>query len=346
MPPSLHDHVVVITGASSGIGRLTARRFASHGARVVLAARDVHALDAAADEVSSAGGHPLVVPTDVTNHAQVQALAQAAVDRFGRIDTWVNGAGVSAYGELAALDVADIARVIDVDLMGQIHGVKAALPVMRAQGSGTIIGISSALGARTVPLQVPYCAAKKAVIALMEGLRMEERRARSGVVVTTVYPSSINTPLFDHARSVMGVRPAPIPPIYDPGVVADSIVFAAAHPRRDIFVGAPARQLDLLQRLSPALTDRVLGFAGQAFRRQQQRGEADAGQGNLHQAQHVGTGHVHGNFGRFAMRRSAYTKTFGHHPRAARLAALAAGALAVRRATAMTTRPIDAGGSR
>ncbi len=174
---------------------------------------------------------------------------------------------------------------------------------------------------------------------------MEERRARSGVVVTTVYPSSINTPLFDHARSVMGVRPAPVPPIYDPGVVADSIVFAAAHPRRDIFVGAAARQLDLLQRLSPVLTDRVLGFAGQAFRRQQ-RGEADAGQGNLYQAQHDGTGHVQGSFGRFAMRRSAYTKTFGHHPGAARLTALvalAAGALAVRRPTAMTTRPTKGG---
>jgi NAD(P)-dependent dehydrogenase (short-subunit alcohol dehydrogenase family) len=257
----LADHVVVLTGASSGIGRATALRFGARGAAVVLAARARPALDATAVEVAAAGGTPLVVPTDVADFGQVQALARAAIDRFGRIDTWVNGAAVSLYGPMSDLEVPDIARVLQVNLMGQVHGVKAALPIMRAQGAGTIIAISSALGARSVPLQVPYCASKRAVIGLMEGLRMEERRAGTGVVVTTVVPSSINTPLFDHAPSTMGVRPAPIPPVYDPAAVADAIVFAATHPRRDLYVGAAAAVLDLLERLSPSLADRVLAAA-------------------------------------------------------------------------------------
>ncbi len=320
MSRTLEGHVVVLTGASSGIGRATAVRFGARGAHVVLAARGREALAAAAAEVQAAGGTALVVPTDVADFAQVQALAHAAVERFGRIDTWVNGASVSLYGTLSDLEVADIARLVQVNLMGQVHGVKAALPVMRAQGAGTIIAISSGLGARAVPLQVPYCASKRAVLGLMEGLRMEERAAGGGVVVTTVLPSSINTPLFDHAPSAMGVRPAPIPPVYDPAVVADAIVFAATHPRRDIYVGAAARQLDLLQRMSPALADRVLSIGGQVFRRQQ-RSAPDRGQGNLYQSAVSGPGSARGRFGRFAFRRSAYTRIFGRHPQLGRAAA-------------------------
>jgi hypothetical protein len=215
--------------------------------------------------------------------------------------------------------------------MGQVHGLKAALTVMREQGSGTVIAISSALGARGVPLQAPYCASKRGVIGLMESVRMEEQRAGSGVQLTTILPSSINTPLFDHALSIMGVRPAPLPPVYQPEAVADAVVFAATHPRRDIYVGAAARQLDLLERLSPALTDRLLATGGQVFRRQQRRREPDNGQSNLHAPMDDGAGTVHGQFGRLAMRRSLYTRTFGHHPHAGRLAAGAAVVLAARR---------------
>ncbi|MDP9461416.1 MAG: SDR family NAD(P)-dependent oxidoreductase, partial [Actinomycetota bacterium] len=134
MPPSLEQHVVVLTGASSGIGRAAAVSFGARGAKVVLAARGRPALDAAAREVHAAGGTPLVVPTDVAEFEQVQALARAAVERFGRIDTWVNGASVSLYGTMSHLPVPEIARLVQVNLMGQVHGVKAALPVMRAQG--------------------------------------------------------------------------------------------------------------------------------------------------------------------------------------------------------------------
>ncbi len=299
----------------------------------MLAARGRRALEATAGEVQAAGGIPLVVPTDVADFGQVQALARAALERFGRIDTWVNGASVSLYGTMVDLEVPDIARLVQVNLMGQVHGVKAALPVMRAQGGGTIIAVSSGLGARAVPLQVPYCASKRAVVGLMEGLGMEERRAGAGVVLTTVLPSSINTPLFEHAPSAMGLRPAPISPVYDPAAVAEAIVFAATHPRRDIYVGAAARQLDLLERLSPALADRVLSVGGQVFRRQQ-RSEPDAGQGNLYQSGVVRDGAARGGFGRMAFRHSAYTRIFGRHPNLGRAAAVIAALFAARRRTA------------
>jgi NAD(P)-dependent dehydrogenase (short-subunit alcohol dehydrogenase family) len=337
MTTRLAGHVVVITGASSGIGRSTAQLFASHGAGVVLAARGVPALQVAAEEVEAAGGAALVVRTDVSNAASVQALATAAVERFGRIDTWVNNASVTSYGAVSDTPTDDIARVIEINLIGQVHGIKAVLPVMRAQGRGTVIAVSSGLGARTVPLQAPYCAAKRAVVAFMDGVRMEEKRAGSGVRFTTVLPSSINTPLFDHAPSFMGTRPAPLPPVYDPAAVAEAILYAATRPRRDIYVGAAARQLDVLQRISPGLTDRLLLLGDQGFRRQQ-RDEADAGQSNLYQPMDS-TGSVRGRFGRYAFGRSAYTRTFGYHPALGRAAVVS---LAV---TAICRRPRSRGGT-
>ncbi len=328
------QRVVVITGASSGIGRETARQFAATGAAVVLAARGEQALQATAEEVALAGGTPLVVPTDVAVWPQVQHLARTACERFGRIDVWVNNAAVSGYGELNTLPVEAIDRILDVDLRGHVYGVKAVLPILREQGHGAIIGVSSGLGIRSVPLMIPYCMAKSGVNALYEGLRLEERRAESGVRITTVLPASIDTPFYDSAASWMGVRPAPIPPVYQPRVVAEAIVFAADHPRRDIYIGAAA-QLALLQRLSPALTDRLLTLGGQVFRRQQ-RDEPDRGQSNLHQPT-PGRGAVDGRVVRFALPRSRWTRLVGYHPRLARGAALAsAGTLGFRLANRRT----------
>ena len=313
------QRVVVITGASSGIGRETARQFAAQGAAVVLAARGEQALQATAAEVTQAGGTALVVPTDVAVWSQVQHLAQAARESFGRIDVWVNNAAVSGYGEMHALPVEAIDRILDVDLRGQVYGVKAVLPILREQGHGMIIGVSSGLGVRAVPLMVPYCIAKSGVNALYEGLRLEERRVRSGVRVTVILPASVDTPFYDSAASWMGVRPAPIPPVYQARAVAEAVVFAADHPRRDLFIGAAA-QLAMLQRLSPALTDRLLTVGGQVFKRQQ-RDQPDRGQSNLTEPT-PGSGAVTGGVVRFALPRSCWSRLVGYHPAIARSAAI------------------------
>jgi len=231
---------------------------------------------------------------------------------------------VSGYGQLNTLPVEVIDRILDVDLRGQVYEVKAVLPILpilREQRHGTIIGVSSGVGVRAVPLMIPYCIAKSGVNALYEGLRLEERHAKSNVRVTTILPASIDTPFYDSVPSWMGVRPAPIPPVYQPLAVAEAIVFAADHPRRDIYIGAAA-QLAMLQRISPALTDRLLTVGGQVFTRQQ-RNKPDRGQSNLTEPT-PGSGAVDGGVVRFALPRSGWTRLVGFHPGLARSAALAA----------------------
>lgn len=324
-PPALGKQVVVVVGASSGIGREIALRYGALGASVVVAARSGQALEDLVEAIEQRGGLGLAVPTDVAEWDQVERLSGHAVERFGRIDTWVTCAGVSVFGMLADVPVDDISRVLQVNLMGHVHGVKAALPVMRRQHGGTIIGISSVLGVRAVPLQAPYCASKHGVEGLYESLRMEERHARSGVRVTTILPGPINTPFYDVARSRMGVRPAPIPPLYPPGAVAEAVLFAAVHERRRIIVGGTGAQLAALQRVSPALVDRVLSLGSQIFERQRKR-EVDDGRSNLHQP--AGSAEVTGSYGHLSFGRSLYTRALAQHPARARtlFGAVAAGA--------------------
>ena len=204
MDRDLTDRVIVLTGASTGIGRETALEFARSGARVVVAARNQKALDDLTGEIERLGGQALAVTTDVSDFDQVVDLAAQAAQRFGRIDIWVNNASVSTYGTVEQMDVEEIRRVIEVNLLGQIHGMKAALPHLRQTG-GTIINVSSTLGKRAVPLQAAYCAAKHGVVAFGEALRLELRHDDVPVTVVDILPSSINTPLFEHARSKIGV---------------------------------------------------------------------------------------------------------------------------------------------
>jgi short-subunit dehydrogenase len=321
MARQIAGQVVVITGAGSGIGRETALEFACHRANLVLAARNEEALRSLSEEVQRLGGTALPVQTDVSDSEQVSALAARAVERFGRIDTWVNNASVSTYGTVEQTEVGEIRRVIEVNLMGEIHGMKAALPYLRRSG-GTIINVSSTLAKRAVPLQAAYCAAKHGVLAFGEALRLELRKDRVPVNVVDVLPSSINTPLFEHARSKMSVLPQPIPPVYEPRVVAGAIVGAARRPVRQVFAGGAGRLLDIGQRISPRLVDWYLLGPGHVCDVQLTR-DPDDGRDNLDEPSR-GPGSAAGRFGRGSKSTSLYTRWLGLHPaRGASAAALA-----------------------
>lgn len=269
MPRALQEQVVVITGASSGIGRETALLFGEQQASVVLAARNETALRDIAQEIERRGGRAHVVVTDVSESEQVERLVQEAVGHFGRVDTWVNNAAVAVYGLVEDLTLHDIERTIQVDLMGQIYGMKAVLPQMIRQEEGTIINVSSVEGRRAVPFHSAYAAAKHGVNGFSDALRMELEHTHPGIKVTVVMPASINTPFFDHARSRMGVRPKPLPPVYKPHDVAQAIVSAAVTPQRDIYVGGAAKTIASLHAFSPALVDRMMLAGGAGFKLQQ-----------------------------------------------------------------------------
>lgn len=257
MPKPVAEQVVVITGASSGIGREAARRFARCGANVVLAARNPEALREVAGEIAGEGGLALAVPADVADWLQVQRVARQAVERFGRIDSWVNNAGVAVYGAFADTTPEEFRRVIDVDLMGQVYGAKAALPHLK-QTRGTLIGITSSVGRLPLPLLSAYGAAKNGLMAFYRILRLEQEHGRSGVQVSVIVPAGIDTPFFAHALTHLGVKPSPGRPAYPAGMVADAILYAAENPVREIIAGAPVAAGFLLNRLAPRLLERVL----------------------------------------------------------------------------------------
>jgi NAD(P)-dependent dehydrogenase (short-subunit alcohol dehydrogenase family) len=312
MPRPIRDQIVVITGASSGIGRETALMFGERGATVVLAARNETALASVAKEVERIGGRASAVVTDVARWEQVARLARQAAERFGRIDTWVNNAGVSAYATVEELTVAEIERVIQVNLLGEIYGMKAALPYLKRQGHGTIINVASALAERAVPLQAAYCASKHGIKGFTEALRLELAREQSGITVTLIEPSSINTPLFTHARSKMGVEPMPIPPIYEPRVVAEAILFAAEHSRRTIVAGGAGKLITVMQRISPVLLDRYM-LQGDRMVKAQKTDRPDDGRDNL-DAPMPGNGRTTGDFGEQAKAVSPYTRSLEQYP--------------------------------
>lgn len=265
MPKKLQDQVIVITGASSGIGRVTARAAAEAGARVVLAARNVRDLESLEEEIIREGGEALVVMTDVSDEEQVKKLIEQAVERFGRIDTFVANAGVSAYSEFVDQPLDEFRRIVEVNFFGQVNCAKHALPVLRAS-SGAFISVGSTLSDRGIPLQGAYCASKHALKGWIDSLRVELKHRGWPVRITLIKPSSINTPLFTKARTRLGVQPQPIAPVYDPALAASAILRSAQSNERDVFVGGGGKALSAAERASPKLVDLQQlrsGFDGQ-----------------------------------------------------------------------------------
>lgn len=323
MPRGLDQQVVVVTGASSGIGRETAIQLGHQGARVVLAARNDPALQSAVAEVEQAGGIARYVVTDVSDWNQVENLSAQAVEHFGRIDTWINNAGISVYADISQITADEMKRVIEVNLLGEMFGTKAAFEQMKQQGGeGLIINVSSALARRSVPLQAAYCAAKHGITGFTEAVRLELKQEYPGIKLVEVLPSSINTPLFDHARSKLGVKPMPIPPIYEPSVVANALVHACEHPLREIVVGGSGKAFVVSQRLSARLVDRYL-LQGQRGTRQQHSDKPDGGEDNLF-APMEGPGSTTGDRSEQSKSSSIYTDVIEMHYRRT-VAVLAAG---------------------
>jgi NAD(P)-dependent dehydrogenase (short-subunit alcohol dehydrogenase family) len=321
MPKPLADQVVVVIGASSGIGRATAQRFARAGARVVCAARGAQALESLVGEITSSGGQAVAVPTDVADAAAVSALAAAAVEAYGGIDTWVNCAAVGVFGRVEEITDAEFARVLQVNVMGHVHGIQAALPIMRAGGGGVLIGVSSALGARSIPFQSPYTASKWAVRALYDSLRSELAMSGDPIAVTTILPAAIDTPFFEHGRSKPRTRPKPPPPVYAPELVAESIVHAAEHPRREIAVGGAAAGFILGQRLAPGLTDALLSIP--KLGRGSQLTEEPDPTGDIVDAPEPGPGRTSGGYPGHVITRSPFTALARRLPRPGELATAA-----------------------
>jgi NAD(P)-dependent dehydrogenase (short-subunit alcohol dehydrogenase family) len=250
----LHEQVMVITGASSGIGLATARMAAERGARVVAAAREESELQSLADEIRSAGGQAIAVATDVADAAAVDRLAEAAIGGFGQIDTWVNNAGVSVYGKLIDVPLEDQRRLFETNFWGMVHGCRSAIKQMRSRG-GTIINVGSMVSDRAAPLQGAYNASKHAVKGYTDTLRMELEHDGIPIAITLVKPAAIDTPFFEHARSYMTEEPAPPPPVYAAETVARAICSCAERPVRDITVGGAGKLISMMGMLAPRTTD-------------------------------------------------------------------------------------------
>lgn len=253
----LSDQVIVITGASSGIGLLTARMAAKRGARMVLNARNAEALRLVCDEINATGGEAIHVVGDVGQFEDVQRIEDEAIRRFGGFDTWVNNAGVSIYGRMLEQPLDDQRRLFETNYWGVVHGSLVACAHLRNTG-GALINIGSVLSDVAIPIQGTYCASKHAVKGYTDALRLELEEEGAPISVTLIKPSAIDTPYVEHAKNLMPVEPQNPPPVYAPDIVAEAILHCAEHPERDVVVGGGGKVLAEAGHYVARITDKLL----------------------------------------------------------------------------------------
>jgi NAD(P)-dependent dehydrogenase (short-subunit alcohol dehydrogenase family) len=267
--------VVVVTGASAGTGRATAVAFARGGARVGLLARGREGLEGAREEVQAVGGEAMVCPVDVADPVALEEAAHAVETSLGPIEVWVNNAMATIFSPFAAIRPEEYRRATEVTYLGCVWGTMAALRRMRPRDRGVIVQVGSALAYRSIPLQAPYCGAKHAIRGFTESLRCELLHERSNVRVTMVQLPALNTPQFDWARSRMPCNPRPIPPIYEPEVAAEAIVWAATGERREVYVGGTTVLAIVGDKVAPGIGDLYLARTGFEAQQTNEPAEAD-----------------------------------------------------------------------
>ena len=300
----LEEQVIVITGASSGIGLTTAMMAAARGARVVLAARDEADLRSAVDRIRAEGGEAILALTDVAKPATVEEVAATAIREFGGFDTWVNNAGLSIYGPIEAVPLDDARRLFDVNYWGVVHGSLAALPHLKDRG-GALINIGSVVSDRAIPLQGHYSASKHAVKAFTDALRMELEKEKAPVSVTLIKPGAIDTPYPEHARNYMESEPKHPAPVYAPEVVAETILFCAEHPRRDVIVGGGGKLTAAMEAV-PRVADRYMRAT--MFDQQQRDEPSSPNRPDTLYAPRPGDGRSRGEYPGHVWKSSLYTK--------------------------------------
>jgi NAD(P)-dependent dehydrogenase (short-subunit alcohol dehydrogenase family) len=252
------NQVVVVTGASGGVGRATVREFAKYGARIALLARGIGRLNAAKEEIERAGGKALVLPTDVADPEGVEAAAEKTEQEFGPIDIWVNDAMTTIFSPFIEIRPDEFKRATEVTYLGCVYGTMSALKRMKARDRGTIIQVGSALAYRSIPLQAPYCGAKHAIVGFTDSIRSELIHDRSKVQLTIVHLPGLNTPQFNWCRTRLPNHPQPVPPIFQPEVAARAIVWASGQRKREVWVGLSTYKAILGQRIAPWYADRYL----------------------------------------------------------------------------------------
>lgn len=303
MKHTTRAQVVVITGASAGVGRATARAFAQRGARIGLLARGHNGLAGTCRDVEAAGGRALAIPTDVADAVQVESAAAQVESAFGPIDVWVNNAMVSVFSPVKEMHPDEYRRVTEVTYLGQVYGTLSALRRMLPRDRGTIVLVGSALAYRGIPLQSAYCAAKHAVQGFSDSLRCELLHDRSQVRLTMVQMPALNTPQFGWVKSRLPNKAQPVPPIYQPEVAAEAILWAADHGPRELNVGWSTLEAEVADKVAPGFADRYLARTG--YDSQQADEAADPDQPNNLWTPVPGDHGAHGSFDGHARRHSS-----------------------------------------